>query len=187
MHREQGVRCVSIAQVLQLGGESRDVVGKGSRLGKPRRLDHGRNRGRGTFRGLLLHVAPEVGLDVDDDLTPVLRGLLHEHLEARVVRAHRGRVVQVAVVAVELAAPGAGCGLQQLVPREHRHVARGGRAAAGHVVERELSRGLGRVLPGEPVVLRVDPTREVGESIFPGNPARRHPIDVGVAQAELQP
>ena len=80
-------------------------------LGRPcsagdARLRHFRRHRRGvvTCRPLL-HVAPEVGLDVQHHaLRGERAGLLEEQLEVVVVRRHRGGVVQIREVASRLAA-----------------------------------------------------------------------------------
>jgi hypothetical protein len=71
---------------------------------------HGR---RHAVAGRLLDVAPQVGLDVDDDEpVPVRTGALHEQREVGVVRLHGRRVVEVREVLVEFVTAGRGARLK---------------------------------------------------------------------------
>ena len=98
--RQHDIGRVQVAQLDQRLPESLDGVGKAGHVGEARRRDLGAD-GRGiTARGSLLHVAPEIGLDVDDHRLAEGAGLLHQQFEVGVVRVHRRGVVQVAVVAV---------------------------------------------------------------------------------------
>ena len=186
MHGEQRVGRVRVAQVLQLGGEAPQVVRERGGLGEVRRLDLSTHRDRRRARGALLHVTPEVGLNVHDDLLSICAGLLHEQLEVGVVGVHGRGVVEVAEVAVGFARAGAGIGLQQLVVREHGDVARGRSGAVVHEIGGELAGRQRQVLPRLPPLAGVDARREVLVAILPGHAAGGHPAGVEVGEPELQ-
>ena len=138
-----------------------------------------RERGAEVDRTCLLEVAPQVGLDVDDDR---LRPLDASEEQAHVVpvRGHRRRVTQVGEVGVRLVAS-TRLRLQQHVVRQHRNLA----VLPGLV---DVHRGERAVrVPGRPALTRVHAAGEVLVAEAERSSASKRSGSTGrVADAELQ-
>src|SRR5207237_3895243 len=130
-------------------------------------------RGGRSAGGSLLEVAPEIRLDVDDHLSAVGRGLMHEQDEVRIVGVHGGRIIKVVEIPVALVGPARGRRLQELVVAEDREIAVGG--AVRHVVAGELS---SRAVSGLPSRAGIHAAAEVLVAISPGYATRGHPADL---------
>ena len=183
------VGVIEVAEVHQPAGEPLQGVGVTAQVGAAGGGDLGRHLVRcrpAVGLGLLLHVAPEVGLDVDDDRLAISVGEGHQQLEVGVVGGHRRSVVQVAVVLVQLVAPDGRIRLKKLVVREHRDVARASRGAVGHVPGGELAC---RRVPRLPAAAGIHTTAQVLVAVAPGHLAGRHPAEIcgAVGKAEMKP
>src|SRR5207302_3175880 len=121
----------------------------------------------------LLEVAPEVRLNLDDHLSAISRGLVHEQDEVRVIGVHGGRIIKVVVVPVALVGPARRRRLQELVVAEDGEIAI--RGAVGHVVAGGLS---WRAIPRLPSGAGIHAAAEVLVAIPPGHTARGHPADL---------